>query len=106
MLAMLMRIAGLCVSHASCPRVSRVAFQWSKALDNLAGIHEVLGIERALDPAHELDLDGRRVPLELRALQLTDAVVGAEASPEALRDIVDDAIRARGVLEEVARGHS
>src|SRR5574341_921372 len=54
---------------------------------NLARVHQVARIERGLERAHELDLDRGLVTLQLLALRLPDAVLGAEAAAEALHDI-------------------
>ncbi len=45
-------------------------------IDDLAGVHKVLGIEGALEPAHQIQLDRVLVVLHLVDLQQADAVLG------------------------------
>src|SRR5580698_11276443 len=46
--------------------------------DDLAGIHDVVGIKRALDRAHQLERDGRLISRQLIAFQDADAVLRAD----------------------------
>ena len=46
--------------------------------DELAGIHDVGGVEGVFDPAHQLDLDRRLVVGDLVAFHDADAVLGAD----------------------------
>src|SRR5438132_7129678 len=66
-------------SFSAAPRRNK-AVRRNRALytDELAGVHEVAGIEGALDRAHQVDLDGRFVMGDLVALEAADAVLGAD----------------------------
>src|SRR5215471_20758387 len=60
--------------------------------DHLARVHDVVGIERALDPAHQLDLDRRLVMGDLLAFEPPDAVLGADRAGEVAHDPMDDVV--------------
>ena len=57
-------------------------------LEKLARIEDAVGIERRLDPAHQLDLQRAFEAQQLVALQLADAVLGGDRAAEAGNDIV------------------
>ena len=46
--------------------------------DDLARIHQIVGIERALDRAHDVELDLAAVVLEVLDLEAADAVLGGD----------------------------
>src|SRR5256885_15280967 len=69
----------------------RSAMDASLPGEDLARVHDVVGIDRVLDPPHEVELDRIRVPLELEHLELTDAVFGADRAAELPHQIVDRA---------------
>ena len=68
--------------------------------DDLAGIHDALGVERALDRAHHVELDRRLVVLELGQPRAADAVLGADGAAKLGDDVVHDAVDARALLRE------
>ena len=72
------------------------------ASEYLSGIEHAGRIEGGLDPAHRFELHRRLVARQLRALQLADAVFGAEAAAARRDEIVDDAVGGVAVGEEVA----
>src|SRR4051812_2863673 len=80
---------------------------------DLAGIHDVLRIERALEQPHHVDLDRRFVVHELADFAPADAVLGRDAAVHPRDDVVHDAVDlfpageeglALGPLLRLARG--
>src|SRR5271166_2109186 len=67
---------------------------WSRLNgDELARVHDAVGIEGAFDPAHQLDLDRRFVVDDLVELEPADAVLGADRARELAHDAVDDVVK-------------
>src|ERR1700734_267971 len=107
------------------PACTRATAGWSRARprkawcgcggtslpEDLAGIEDAVGIERTLDGAHQIQLHGLGVALELRHFQPADAVLGAEAAAEIPHQVVNGtldrllareegcAVGARGLVE-------
>src|SRR5215469_5024937 len=84
-------------ARSASPRAARRS---RSRRENLAWIHDAVGIERLLYAAHQLDLDRRFVMRELLALQSADAMLGADRAVEAYRDVVDDAVELLAPLQE------
>src|SRR5580704_6590385 len=64
----------------------------SLRVDELAGVHDVGGIEGTLDGAHQLDLDRRFVMSDLVALEAADAVLGADRPVKLTHHTVNDVV--------------
>src|SRR5271165_3792532 len=60
--------------------------------DELTRVHNVVGVEGALDPAHQLDLDRWFVVGDLVAFEPADAVLGADRARELAHHTVDDVV--------------
>src|SRR5690349_18836908 len=75
-----------------------------RALQQLAGIHQVVRIKRLLDPPHQVQLDRRLALLQLVAPQLADAMLGADRSAELLHLVMDDRVHRRRARQEVLFG--
>src|SRR5690348_15589335 len=69
-------------------------------LEDLPRVHEAVGIERALDRAHHLQLERALVAPDLVALQRAQAVLRADGAVQRLDDVVDDAVHLRRFGEE------
>src|ERR1043166_2733290 len=82
-----------------CPIRYALCRSWRKRLrradaplQHLAGIHQVVRVERSLDTAHQVELERALVAAHLAHLLLADAVLGAEAAVEAGDQIMDDGV--------------
>src|SRR5215831_16086544 len=72
---------------------------------DLAWVHDTLGIERSLDPAHQFDLDRGLIADDVLAPQPTDAVLGADAAVLRLDDVVYDSAQRHPTRQEFVVGH-
>jgi hypothetical protein len=55
----------------------------------LAGVEDAVGVEQALDVAHQVELDRRLDGRHQMALEPADAVLGADRAAKAQDDVVD-----------------
>src|SRR6218665_2218739 len=73
-------------------------------LDELAGVHDLIRVERLLDAHHQIELDLRLVVPQFVAPQLAHAVFSADAAVGGGHDVVDDAVELRGAGREYLGG--
>src|SRR5262249_48085639 len=69
-------------------------------LENLAGIHDAVGIDGVLDFFHEVQLERRLVPAYFVALGLAQAVLGADRAAKSRDAVVHDQVDGRSLLHE------
>src|SRR5690242_8235606 len=73
-----------------CRRTDRRRTQsWA---DELPRVHQVAGIERALDAAHQFDLDRRFVMGDLLAFHDADPVLGADRAVQVAHNAMDNVV--------------
>src|SRR5262245_12283125 len=72
---------------------------------DFAWVHDVVGIERLLDAAHELDLDRGLVADDVLASQPANAVLGADAAVLHIDDVVHDPAERQPTRQEFIVGH-
>src|SRR5256885_15329088 len=70
------------------------------ALEHLAGIHDAVWVESALDLAHQIQLERRFVAPDFIAFQLAESVLGADRAAETHHAVVHQAIDRRRVLDK------
>src|SRR6266702_1654084 len=75
------------------------------ALEHLAGIHDAVWVEGALEFAHQLQFERRLVALDFIAFQLTESMLGADRAPETRHACVPQAIDRRRILDKNSGGH-
>src|SRR5712691_3107684 len=75
------------------------------ALEHLAGIHDAVWVEGALEFAHQLQFERRLVALDFLALQLPQAVLRADRAPETRHAVVHQAIDRRRILDKNIGGN-
>src|SRR5690606_30768634 len=63
----------------------------SHRTEDLPRIENAIGVQRALERAHQVELDRRGIALQLAHLQRANAVLGAEASSELVDHVMDRA---------------
>ena len=76
------------------------------ALEHLAGIHDAVWIESALEFAHQFQFERRLVALDFLAFQLAESMLGADRPAETRHAVVHQAIDRRRVLDKNVRGNS
>src|SRR6266704_7198414 len=74
------------------------------ALEHLAGIHDAVWVEGALEFAHQLQFERRLVALDFIAFQLTESMLGADRAPETRHAVVHQAIDRRRIPDKNIRG--
>src|SRR6266702_7425511 len=74
------------------------------ALKHLAGIHDAVWIESALEFAHQLQFERRLVALDFIAFQLTEPMLGADRAAEARYAVVHQAIDRRRIILDKSIG--
>src|SRR6185503_6942120 len=72
-------------------------------LEHLPRIHEAVRVERALDGAHHVQLEGTLVALDLVHLEDAQAVLGADGTAQRVDDLVHDVVHVGGLREEALR---
>src|SRR5258708_31114589 len=72
-------------------------------LKHLAGIHDPVWIERALEFAHQLQFERRLVALDFIALQLSEPMLSADRAAEARDAVVHQAIDHRRIPDKNIR---
>ena len=84
-------------------RVEAVAAQQT---EHLARIHDVLGIERPLDRAHDVELGPGAIVLELVELLDADAVFRRDRAAHGGDEVVDGPCDRRGILGQRIEVHA
>src|SRR5258706_13302153 len=74
-------------------------------LKPLAGIHDAVWVESALELAHQLQFERRFIAPDFLALQLAQAVLGADRAAEASHTVVHDAVDRRRIPDKSIRGN-
>src|SRR6266705_2373791 len=74
-------------------------------LKHLAGIHDAVWVEGALEFAHQLQFERRLVALDFIAFQLTESMLGADRAPETRHAVVHQAIDRRRILDKNIGGN-
>src|SRR3989338_8361431 len=74
-----------------------------RASNNLTRIHQPMRVERVLDAAHQLQFQRALVVMEILALELTQAMFGADAAIESRDNLVHKAIHFMLMLSNECR---
>jgi len=86
-------------SGASGPRTGR-GIKVSKTIHHLARVHDAFGVEGGFECPHQVQFHLGFVADEIFALELADAVLGAEAALHVHGQIVDEAVEVPPLAEE------
>src|SRR5262249_32949547 len=78
--------------HGFVARLRRASASPRLDADELTRVHDVVRVESAFDPAHQLDLDRRLVMSDLVALEAANTVLGADRARELAHDTVDEVV--------------
>src|SRR5262249_55983131 len=70
--------------------------------EDFPGIHEAVGVEGALDGAHEVELERALVARDLVHLEQAEAMLGADRSAELAHHLVHHVVHFRRLLAEEA----
>src|SRR5882672_5166243 len=74
-------------------------------LKDFAGIHDAVRVESALEFAHQLQFERRFIAPDFLALQLAQAVLGADRAAKTCHAVVHQAIDRRRLLDENIRSN-